>query len=129
MRNVSFLFRIPRSQALRTGLIAVLVVASSPAFAGLSRLPPATIAKQVYDAWHAGARKAALKVADKHAVDKLFGVRWRAMAFKGCSQRDEGGFECIYTDAKNDFSLAMIVDGGASLGGYNMASVSFSSEE
>ena len=108
---------------------ALAIVASGGASAELSKLPPATLAQKLYQAWHVNARKDALKVADKDAVDKLFGVRWRAMAFKGCQPRDEGGFECIYKDAKLDFSLAMIVDGGASLGGYNVASVSFSSEE
>lgn len=108
---------------------ALALPATGNAVAGLSKQPPATIAKQFYDAWHTKSRSAALKVADKKAVDKLFGVRWHAMAFDGCKQRDEGGFECVYKDAKDDFSLAMIVDGGASLGGYNVVSVSFSSEE
>jgi hypothetical protein len=44
-------------------------------------------------------------------------------------RRDEGGFECVYKDVKNDWSVAMIVEGGISVGGYNVASVSFSSEE
>jgi hypothetical protein len=110
-------------------MAAMAVSAMDTASAALSKQPPATIAKQFYQAWHANSRKAALKVADQEAVDKLFGVRWRALAFGGCHQRDEGGYECIYKDAKADFSLAMIVDGGASVGGYNVASVSFSSEE
>lgn len=110
-------------------MAALAVSATDTATAGLGKQPPATIARQFYQAWHANSRKAALKIAGKEAVDKLFGVRWRAMAFKGCNQRDEGGFECVYADAKADFSLAMIVDGGASVGGYAVASVSFSSEE
>ncbi len=103
--------------------------ATGTALAALSKQPPATIARQFYDAWHANSRNAALQVADKQAVDKLFGVHWHAMAFDGCHPRDEGGFECVYKDAKDDFSLAMILDGGASLGGYDVVSVSFSSEE
>ena len=51
------------------------------------------------------------------------------MKFEGCSRRDEGGFECIYRDKKLDLSIAMIVDGGVSAGGYNVTSVNFSSEE
>lgn len=122
------------TRAATRQLVCAVAVALAGSFTGsamaaLSKLPPETLAKQFYDAWHGNGRKAALQIADKEAVDKLFGVRWRAMRFDGCHQRDEGGFECVYKDAKDDFSLAMIVDGGASLGGYNVVSVSFSSEE
>lgn len=110
-------------------LSALALSTMGNASAGLSKQAPATIARQFYEAWHAKSRSAALKVADKEAVDKLFSARWHAMAFAGCNQRDEGGFECVYKDAKDDFSLAMILDGGASLGGYDVVSVSFSSEE
>jgi hypothetical protein len=90
---------------------------------------PKLVAQKLYQAWHLKARRAALKVAAKEAVEKLFGVRWRRMRFEGCKQREEGGFECVYRDERNDLSMAMIVDGGASAGGYNVASVSFSTEE
>lgn len=91
---------------------------------------PKLVAQKLYQAWHLKNKKSALKIADKNAVDKLFSVKWRAMKFEGCKRRDgEVGSECIYTDAKNDLSLAMIVEGGASVGGYNVASLSFSSEE
>ncbi|MDQ6785983.1 MAG: hypothetical protein M3033_04085 [Acidobacteriota bacterium] len=91
---------------------------------------PTLVAQKLYQAWHLKNRKSALKIADKDAVDKLFGVRWRVMKFEGCKRREgEIGFECIYRDAKNDFSLAMIVEGGVSVGGYNVASLSFSTEE
>ena len=89
---------------------------------------PRLVAQKLYQTWHLKNRRSALKVADKEAVDKLFGVRWRAMKFEGCSHRDEGGFECIYRDTRIDLTMAMIVDGGISAGGYNVASVSFSSE-
>jgi len=87
------------------------------------------VAQKLYQAWRVRNAPAARKVADPEAVDKLFGVKWRTMKFKGCQQREKGGFECIYLDVKDDFSLAMIVEGGASLGGYNVASLSFSTEE
>ena len=91
---------------------------------------PKAVAQKLYAAWHLKNKKAALKIADKNAVSKLFSIRWRTMKFEGCARREEEtGFECIYRDAKNDFSLAMIVDGGVSVGGYNVASLSFSSEE
>jgi len=90
---------------------------------------PVLVAQKLYQAWRTNGRTAARKVADPDAVNKLFGVKWRAMKFEGCRQREEGGSECIYRDLKNDFSLAMIVEGGASLGGYNVASLSFSTEE
>ena len=118
------------ARGLACALLSIVALsAMGAAVAGLVKQPPATLAKRFYDSWHAKSRSAALKVADKEAVDKLFGVRWHAMAFAGCQPRDEGGFECIYKDAKGDCSLAMIVDGGASLGGYNVVSVRFSSEE
>ena len=90
---------------------------------------PALVAKKLYAAWHLRSRRSALRVADKSAVTKLFSTRWRVMHFEGCKNRDEGGFECIYRDKKLDLSLAMIVDGGVSAGGYNVTSLSFSSEE
>lgn len=89
---------------------------------------PQVAASRLYEAWRAGRRPAALRVATPEAVDKLFGVRRRAMRFEGCRNREEGGFQCIYRDARLDLSLAMEVDGGASAG-YSVISVSFSSEE
>lgn len=97
--------------------------------AGLSRSSPEVLAKSLYQAWRQGKRKTALGIAEKSAVAKLFSVKWRAMKFGGCHVRDEGGFECLYTDTANDLSLAMIIEGGASLGGYNISELSFSSEE
>ena len=110
-------------------LLAPLAVQSKTSPSTVLRSNPTTVAKALYQDWQHGAAKAARKIADADAVDKLFGVRWRAMKFDGCQSREEGGFECIYRDAKDDFSMAMIVDGGVSVGGYNVASLSFSSEE
>ena len=89
---------------------------------------PKMAAQNLYKAWRTKNRKAALKVASKDAVNKLLSVRWRVMTFKGCKNMEEGGFECIYRDAKNDFDLAMIVEGGVSVGGYHVESLSFSTE-
>jgi hypothetical protein len=89
---------------------------------------PKVAASRLYDAWRAGRRPAALRVATSEAVGKLFGVRRRAMRFEGCHNKEEGGFQCVYRDARLDLSLAMEVDGGASAG-YSVTSVSFSSEE
>jgi hypothetical protein len=89
---------------------------------------PGVAASRLYDAWRRKNRIAALKVAERETVDKLFSVRWRVMRSKGCQRRDEGGFQCIYYDAKNDLSLAINVEGGASAG-YSVESVSFSTEE
>ena len=72
-------------------------------------------------------RPAAQRVATPEAVDKLFGVRRRAMKFEGCRDKEEGGFQCVYRDARLDVSPAMEVDGGASAG-YSVVSVSLSSE-
>jgi hypothetical protein len=125
------------AQAQRVLLLLVLAMMMAWPLSGLGKATsvnapngkPVLVAQKLYQAWRANGRAAARKVADPDAVDKLFGVKWRVMKFEGCQQRDEGGFECIYRDLKNDFSLAMIVEGGASLGGYNVASLSFSTEE
>ncbi len=88
---------------------------------------PAAAAARLYNAWKGRNRVAALKVAGRETVDKLLGVRWRAMQSKGCARRDEGGFQCIYYDAKSDLALSINVEGGASAG-YAVESVSFSTE-
>lgn len=111
------------------GLACALLFISAIAARELQSKNPKLTAQKLYQAWHFKARRSALKIAEKKAVDKLFSVRWRVMKFEGCNRRDEGGFECIYRDAKNDLSLAMIIDGGVSVGGYNVTSLSFSSEE
>ncbi|HEV8080617.1 MAG TPA: hypothetical protein VGP43_07890 [Chitinophagaceae bacterium] len=90
---------------------------------------PKAVAQQLYLYWHLKNKKAALKIADKDAVGKLFSVKWRSMKLESFKRRSEGGFECVYRDAKNDLSIAMIVEGGASVGGYNVSSLSFSTEE
>ncbi|MGI8813009.1 MAG: hypothetical protein ACR2IH_10880 [Pyrinomonadaceae bacterium] len=113
--------------AIFTLCLSLVSFAAIPAFAQTKE--PAGAARELYRAWHLKNRRSALKVADRDAVGKLFGTRWRAMRFKGCTRRDEGGFECTYFDPKIDLSIAMIVDGGVSVGGYNVASISFSSEE
>lgn len=113
-------------------VLAVLLLSSAHVAAGAKGekvLKPETAAARLYEAWHLKQRPAALRVATRKAVDKLFGVRWRAMKFEGCQNKDEGGFQCVYRDTKLDLSVAMEVDGGASAGGYSVTSVSFSSEE
>ena len=106
-----------------------LVALASPLSAAAQTKDPKQAAQKLYNAWHLKSRRSALKVAEKTAVTKLFSTKWRVMKFEGCTHRDEGGFECIYRDKKLDLSIAMIVDGGVSVGGYNVTSVSFSSEE
>ena len=113
---------------LALGLAGAVAVASAPA-TGMPRSPEAA-AQSLYKAWKAHARKAARRVATPGAVAKLFGARAQAMSFRGCHVREgEGGFECIFVEPSLDLSLAMIVDGGASAGGYNVTSLGFSSEE
>ena len=118
---------VKKTAALFSVSIALISLAVLPVSSQTK--DPASAARALYAAWHLKNRRSARRVADKDAVSKLFSTRWRAMRFKGCTRRDEGGFECIYVDPKIDLSIAMIVDGGASAGGYNVASVSFSSEE
>jgi hypothetical protein len=97
--------------------------------APVARMQPASVAQAFYEAWRLKAPQAARRLGTADAVDTLFGVRWRAMAFEGCAQREEGGFECVFRDARDDLSLAMVLEGGASAGGYNVSELSFSSAE
>lgn len=83
-------------------------------------------ARKLYGAWRAKDRAGAGAAADREAVEKLFAVRWRAMKFKGCHKREEGDYECIYRDARNDISLAMLAANTAR--GYRIKSLSFSTE-
>lgn len=137
--------RLRRACAIGRALpLSFLLIASPGLFGGAARAFPASVATartqagkitdpkvaaaRLYDAWRRRKRSAALQVAERETVDKLFGVRWRAMRAKGCERREAGGFQCIYYDAKNDLSLSINVDGGASAG-YAVESVSFSTEE
>lgn len=107
----------------------MLLLVTAPAnIQAQTRKSPQAAAQTFYQAWRVKNRRAALKIARKSAVNKLFSTRWRAMRFQGCTRRDEGGFECVYLDAKLDLSIAFILDSGASAGGYSILSVSFSSE-
>jgi hypothetical protein len=123
--------RLPLLTALEARAI---IAATAPAATTAAAAQPGKItapgvaASRLYNAWRRKNRPAALSVATDEAVDKLFGVRWRPMRSRGCRLRDEGGFQCIYYDAKSDLSLAINVGGGASTG-YGIESVSFSSEE
>ena len=114
-------------------VVCVTLLAVFPAFnlcaQTVQNKDPKVVAQRLYQAWHMKDKKAALKVADGSAVAKLFGVKWRPLKLVSFRRREEGGFEAVYRDAKADWSVAMIVDGGISVGGYNVASVSFSTEE
>lgn len=84
---------------------------------------PEAAAKSLYNAWRKGSRRAALKVATRSAVNTLFGNSWKTfgpMKFKGC-ESNNGTFVCRYF--KGSGVLEMYVEGGASLGGYNVVSV------
>ncbi len=51
------------------------------------------------------------------------------MKLKSFKRREEGGFECIYRDMKNDWTMAMTIEGGVSVGGYKLSELHFSGEE
>ncbi|HEX8734390.1 MAG TPA: hypothetical protein VF721_03655 [Pyrinomonadaceae bacterium] len=87
---------------------------------------PEEAAQGLYRAWSRKNRKTAQNFARAEAINKLFETRRQTMKFKGCAKREEGDYECIYEDAKNDLSLAMIVKFFRA--GARVASVSFSSE-
>jgi lipoprotein-anchoring transpeptidase ErfK/SrfK len=123
--------RPPSLPALEAGA-ATAAAAAAPATTAAAQpgkiTAPGVAASRLYNAWRRKNRLAALSVATDETVNKLFGVRWRPMRSRGCRLRDEGGFQCIYYDAKSGLSLAINVGGGASAG-YGVESVSFSSEE
>ena len=112
----------------------LLVLCAVACFAASAPAQPGKItdyqvaAQRLYQAWKTHDRTAALRVAPKEAVDKLLGVKWRPMRAKGCHQREEGGFQCLYQDPKLDLRVAFTIDGGVSAG-YGVSAVSFSSEE
>jgi hypothetical protein len=88
---------------------------------------PNVAAKRLYNSWRIKNRRAALAVASKDAVEKLFSTRWRPLTAKRCEHTDEG-FQCVFHDPKGLFDLSINVDGGASAG-YSVTSLSFSSED
>lgn len=120
-------------------IVAQSAVAVSRTFTASSRRPsaPATIqkgkisdpaeaARRLYNAWRHRNRKAALKVAEPKAVNKLFSVRRVPMKFKGCELHDEV-FYCVYHNENLDLNMSIEVSGGASAG-YHVRWVTFSSE-
>ena len=114
---------------LLLAFLPLVALGNAPSAASSNKKPEA-VAQRLYEGWRASDRPKARKVAGPETVDKLFSVKWRKMAFKGCRLRqEEGGFECLFHDARADLSLAMIVEGGVSLGGYNVSELSFSSEQ
>jgi hypothetical protein len=81
-------------------------------------------AQRLYQAWHRGNRSAALRVATAEAVNKLFHEKWRPMKpGKNFCQKRGSGITCIYHDGKAGV-LEMEVEGGVSVGGYSVTSVS-----
>lgn len=85
---------------------------------------PEVAARRLYQAWQKGNRIAALRVATSAAVNKLFQEKWRPMKpGKNFCQNRANGTTCIYHDGKGGV-LEMAVDGGVSVGGYNVTSVS-----
>ena len=87
---------------------------------------PEDAAQALYRAWRKRDRARAEYVSNNEVVDKLFGVRRRVMIFKGCHKREEGDYECLYEDRKNDITLAMLTH--VRRRGYIIRSISFSSE-
>ena len=109
--------------------LAVTFAVPGAAGAAMPRSPELA-AQGLFKAWQAKSRKSARAYADAPAIDKLFAVRRQPMLFKGCTVREEeGGFECLFLERRSGLSLAMVVEGGASAGGYHVGSLSFSSEE
>lgn len=106
-------------------LICCLALVSTASAQTIIKTPPEA-AQGLYRAWSKKNRKTARNFAREEAVEKLFGTRRQTMRFKGCTKREEGDFECIYENAKNDLSLAMIVK--IYRAGYRVAAVSFASE-
>jgi hypothetical protein len=87
---------------------------------------PEAAAQRLYDAWRRRNRRAALKVATRRAVNALFGNSWKSwgpMKFKSCEGSESGAIICRFI-SKRSGVLEMSVEGGASVGGYNVESVS-----
>src|SRR5688572_13732606 len=115
-RLVSIIFAVALFSALTTTPAAGQTIIKTPQEA----------AQGLFQTWSRKQKKTSQNFARQEAIEKLFGVRKQKMTFKGCTKREEGDFECIYENKKNDLSLAMIVK--IYRAGYRVASVSFSSE-
>jgi hypothetical protein len=88
---------------------------------------PAQAAQNLYAAWQKKNRSKARQVTHDAAIEKLFGVRRQKMVFKGCAKRaEEGDYECLYENRKNDLTLAMLLVSRRR--GFWIQSLSFSSE-
>jgi hypothetical protein len=118
---------------LRRGLAlcsAVLLMAAAPKKSDSYQkiTSPEVAARRLYDAWKKHDAQGARAFASDEAVAKLFSTKFRPLQAKGCDHVDEG-FQCIYHDAAEDlFDVSFNVEGGASAG-YNVTSVSFSTED
>jgi hypothetical protein len=107
-------------------LLGCLVLVSVTANAQTIYKKPLQAAQDLYAAWQKKNKTLARRAASDSAVEKLFGVKPRPMNFAGCAKREEGDYECLYQDRKNDLTVAMLVAGGRR--GYSVKSLSFSSE-
>jgi hypothetical protein len=82
---------------------------------------PARAARLLIDAWAAGDRQRALRLARPAVVDALFQAPRRPMpSFAGCPYR-AFGFDCTYA-YRGGGALVLRVEGGASVG-YGVAAV------
>jgi hypothetical protein len=114
--------------AILLGCLAANAIAARTSLSSSQQIfkTPDETAQTLYNAWRTKNRFKAQAAATNEAIEKLFGVKRRVMKFKGCHKREEGDFECLYEDQKNDFQMAMLVE--VSRRGYRIKSVSFSSE-
>ena len=84
-------------------------------------------AQHLYAAWQKKNKTKAQQVTHDAVIEKLFSVRRQKMVFKGCTERvEEKDYECVYKDANDDLSLAMLLVSRRR--GFWIKSLSFSSE-
>jgi hypothetical protein len=104
-------------------LVFVLLVSAN----GQIFKTPEEAAQHLYAAWQKKNKSSARQVTHDEAIKKLFGVRRQKMVFKGCAERkEEGDYECLYENKKNDLALAMLLV--STRRGFWIKSLSFSSE-
>lgn len=84
---------------------------------------PEEAARRLYNAWRTGNRRAALKVADREAVNQLFQERWKDWGPMKPGKTFCKDGVCYYFN-KGGGTLEMGVDGGVSVGGYHVTSAS-----
>ena len=110
---------------MKIKLILLVFVLFVPANGQIFKTPEQA-AQNLYAAWQKKSKSKARQVTHDAAIKKLFSVRRQKMVFKGCTEREEGDYECLYENKQNGLTLAILLV--STRRGFWIKSLSFSSE-